>query len=396
METKQPIDVLDSLRGLSAIYVVACHAVKMTGLRDVPVVYPLLYAHYAVLVFFLLSGFVIHLRQVGQTRRDFGFGMGNWLKNYAWRRGMRIYVPLLVAVAFTVCLRAILAAQPFTVFLADIKRAVFVIIPLGAVLQWNVPLWSVQYEIWFYALYALVVSVCVARFGISFNTVFLALFPIGLIAWIGSETMPGEIGRALKLPMYFSLWGLGAIVAHLWVAGKLERYAVPMLALGVAIIAALIPITPTNGEVGNFIDYPWALGIALIIAGLLSPRVRSKITPAIRLTSVSAAWSYSLYLVHYPILKAMTSRLDAGASDSYRALLAISGSAASLVAALLLWYAVERRATLLARRPPAWLLTGRPQPRGTPRAEATTDQLSLAPARPSDSIPHDVARQRKQ
>src|SRR5919205_40528 len=109
---------LDGLRGLAALYVVAGHARwllwegysegflahpgQYTGLGKLLVYASALlrYGHEAVLFFFVLSGFVIHLRYSRQLRAGNGESRFDW-RSYVWRRAKRLYPPLLFALILT-------------------------------------------------------------------------------------------------------------------------------------------------------------------------------------------------------------------------------------------------------------------------------------------------------
>lgn len=107
-------DFLDGCRGLAALYVVLSHVryllmagygegvaagqegIGWLGKASFAALLPFRYGHEAVLFFFILSGFVIHLRQAKGLQRDGGFQLG-W-RHYLWRRARRLYPPLLLAI----------------------------------------------------------------------------------------------------------------------------------------------------------------------------------------------------------------------------------------------------------------------------------------------------------
>src|SRR2546430_5302423 len=113
--------VLDTLRGLAALYVMLGHArwLLWAGYHEYVasdgwVLGRILavssgvfrFGHQAVLLFFLISGFCIHYRQarIIPAARDSRESPPPALLNiqsYAWRRFRRLYPPLLVALALT-------------------------------------------------------------------------------------------------------------------------------------------------------------------------------------------------------------------------------------------------------------------------------------------------------
>src|SRR6266849_1636554 len=109
-----PSELLDSLRGVAAFYVLLTHArlflfasagaiVALDGdavLRLTAYVLGLTrYGHAAVILFFLVSGYAIHFRQAHRLASG-AAGMDSW-RGYAVRRLRRIYPPLVAAVALT-------------------------------------------------------------------------------------------------------------------------------------------------------------------------------------------------------------------------------------------------------------------------------------------------------
>jgi peptidoglycan/LPS O-acetylase OafA/YrhL len=80
--------MIDGLRGLAALAVVMHH------LRVIPV------GHYAVMLFFVISGYCIAAAVTAARRSAMSFG------SFMWRRLRRIYPPYFFAVAFFVLTRA--------------------------------------------------------------------------------------------------------------------------------------------------------------------------------------------------------------------------------------------------------------------------------------------------
>ena len=109
-------DFLDGWRGLAALEVVVCHLLALTmasklfapppGSSDVLIrgVFYILAAPFrfgvaAVWFFFVLSGFVIHLRYAKALRENPVAKFG-WRK-FVWHRLRRLYPPLLLAIGVT-------------------------------------------------------------------------------------------------------------------------------------------------------------------------------------------------------------------------------------------------------------------------------------------------------
>src|ERR1700722_14894136 len=115
---RPPTGFLDCLRGFAAVYVLIHHALLWMhpgfteGYLKHPEQYDLLqklllmifkcfrYGETAVIFFFVLSGFVIHLRYAGKFASQKNPTYAEWLP-FLWRRMKRLCPPLLVAIALT-------------------------------------------------------------------------------------------------------------------------------------------------------------------------------------------------------------------------------------------------------------------------------------------------------
>ena len=179
---------LDGLRGLAALYVLVGHARWLlwegfsTGYATHPDHYSLAgkllvfglalfrWGHEAVLFFFVLSGFVIHLRYATGLKRDPAYRFG--FAGYLARRARRLYPPMLMALAITWTLDTLGARLQLPTFLHTsaypvinanigsdhslrvlLRNLVFIMNP---VFGSDGPLWSLNYEWYFYLLYPLV------------------------------------------------------------------------------------------------------------------------------------------------------------------------------------------------------------------------------------------------
>jgi peptidoglycan/LPS O-acetylase OafA/YrhL len=194
---------LEALRGFVALYVLL-HHVSSTylGLKSSFVGFPFRFGQEAVLVFFLLSGFVIHYSFQLSPRQDFA--------DYLIKRARRIY-PIFMIALFLSLLTAFLSTD-----ILDWGATLHSFLGNMLMLQdhpgrpspWflpfcgNDPLWSLAYEWWFYMLYFPLVKYIpsgwqkflvfsLACVGIAFDSFFpnppchyLALLPVW---WFGVE-----------------------------------------------------------------------------------------------------------------------------------------------------------------------------------------------------------------
>jgi len=297
---------LDVARAAAAIYVVLHHAVSLPE----PFGVLLSFGQEAVLVFFLLSGFVIFANERARVNRP---------KGYYLRRLRRIYPPMLVAMVVSTLLwsmglitadfswESLLGTLLAMQDIAFLKPGVITEPYLG-----NDPLWSLSYEIAFYLLFPLVMvgwrrSVMATRW----------LVPAVSIVALGSYlVVPNHFSLVLA---YLMMWWAGAMAAHLYLSDSLRfRNALPEL-----VGLVLLGLVAAGGVVLHGYHglgfFPFLIfrhyAVVLILVILVLTPVRRWLAagsamiagPAVAVASIS----YGLYLVHYPIL------VQTGANQSW-------------------------------------------------------------------------------
>jgi peptidoglycan/LPS O-acetylase OafA/YrhL len=292
--------------------------------------------HEAVLVFFVLSGFLVGGRASDRARRcEF-----RW-RDYAIDRATRITVPLVPAVALTAAVMTIAGTPPSVVeVLGNLAQLQGLAVPP---LEANGPLWSLPYEVWFYiGCGALLVTL-----GGGGRRAGMAAAIFGLSALV----------LVLLEPVYLICWCMGAVAYHL----KRSRPAAHEIAVALCLTAVGVLASQFTDDsrtfdfaVGGEVAQRGAallisLGVALLIRNLAAAAV------AIRgLDGVGAKLadlSYTLYLFHYPILFLVahlgltpSATIDAAASATF-VLLTLGAGAFSYVAYLMF----ERNTAVLRR-----------------------------------------------
>lgn len=244
--------VIESARGAAAAYVVLAHFLQLLGFRangaDSALWLDLLggYAHQAVLFFFLLSGFSIHYASA-----DRALDSPAGLLHYYYLRLRRIY-PILLLILVLSCLLMITGtvmrlpgyAQMWqTTSVAQIAQNLLLVADLPYVCgRWadvigNVgQVWSLAYEVIYYAIYPLF-WLFARRYSIALSVGVGCGLSL-LAAW-ASRWHCDHIFNVLGL--YFA-WCLGAGIAHL----RLRKYRVPiprwLFYLGIYCLLQLIPV----------------------------------------------------------------------------------------------------------------------------------------------------------
>jgi len=346
---------VDAARGLAAGLVLIHHLdvffpIALTGLLGNSFALSLLNAlsslnSEAVMLFFVISGFCIQA-----TSRRYDFFRRNDLAHYGLRRAARILPPYLIAIAFTFAIGMVmgrtadksfsfetLAGNLAFVQTSDGMRGTW-FVPFGN----NAPLWSLSFEVFYYVIFPAAILLelrLLGGFGLRRSLAGLALTFAGCCAsLLCYELLPNPI--MLFATLYF-VWRIGVSIED--VQSKLASPAelAGMLLLLAILIATVIWLrgsaTLELMLSGAIIGMLWLLLRRQELAWLLnSPPVGALVGVLARIGLIS----YSLYLLHYPILQ-LTKYLM---SDTWIALLV--AVAAALIAAT----ATERAGAWMQRR----------------------------------------------
>lgn len=302
---------LDALRGAAAAYVVLHHTLPHhVYVAGVNVATPLRFGQEAVMVFFLVSGFVV--------ARSFERRADRAVLPFLGRRALRIYVPLLGALVIAYLTESYNAAQwvdPRWIELLGnlamlqdnvaVKPHVLV-----APYHGNVPLWSLSYEIWFYLLFALVSAsidderkrdrwVFATMVGAACLHVVWPVFPVRVLLYLG-------------------IWWSGVYAYRCHARGELfswRRFALPIGALGLSCAILCVDVALTLPVTGprTFAFYPWLAlrhvtgALVCLVFGLAWRRsgwigFRWTLAPFARI----APLSYGLYITHHHLFRSAT------------------------------------------------------------------------------------------
>lgn len=330
--SKQHLKFLDGLRGLAALYVLVAHARWLLwegyseGYVQHPEAYPLpakllmyffstfRYGHAAVMLFFVLSGFVIHLRYAKQLNAQPDSAHFDWIP-FVVRRFRRLYPPLLFAILLTLVLDSLGAALGFPIYfqqtayplvnanvtsshdLSRLFEALFLIPESG---DWgtNGPLWSLKYEWWFYMIYPLLWMI--SKVSIKAATgVMVAAFCLSFLL-VSDWLTPARVIFSSMI-----VWWLGALLADIY-SGRLK-----VSLWLVSLLIVLLPfgifvsewVSQTSTAVPDaLIDVVWGLGFMGLIAACLGWQRRGGSLKLLEWFKPIGDFSYSLYITHFPIL----------------------------------------------------------------------------------------------
>jgi len=291
----------DMVRAVSAATVVFSHAVAViwlprVGLHNWTHWISSFAAETAVIVFFVLSGYLISASIDSNIAR---YGRFHVL-DYAYSRAVRIYPPLFFAAALSVLLYGIMAAAGwpgvasplgFAGDLYGVRQIVSVtitdlvdtILMRNGLLLINGALWSLYVEVKLYIAAGLLVFVLFGTPGVA-----VRITVVALSSWLGSV-----LGLGITSPQWFyGLWWL--LGAALFGIGRLRLEASWWSVVALMPIAAGIAIL---SDTGIQTEAPRIVCVVLLSYGMFFLWTWSE-----PLTKSVATYSYTLYLIHFPIL----------------------------------------------------------------------------------------------
>jgi peptidoglycan/LPS O-acetylase OafA/YrhL len=296
---------LAGVRGLAAAVVLLAHVVQLHFLRFVGLGTPLHHissvaSEYAVVVFFILSGYLIahtleeNVERNGRLRLDV----------FAAARIARLYPTFLFAICISLVVFAVLdflglpgragpmafpddlyAARKFVnLGLGDVGRA---LVMLQGMLDINGPLWSLYIEAKLYALYAIVIALVVGQRSLLQKLALMLVFY--LVAKAGVKYNSGFLAYAL-------IWMIGALAYYIW---SDRRNWSGRLGVCCSLIVVIAIADIWRGWQSEAVIWSTArdVFVAMAIAWLLFKK-RVQVPAGKRL----ADCSYSLYVTHFPVL----------------------------------------------------------------------------------------------
>lgn len=318
---REKFGLVQALRGAAALWVVMFHLDKSGAISGVPVIHPVLvYGSAGVAVFFVLSGFVIahSLDGVTMTPRELG--------RFALKRSVRLDPSYLASMAVVIGVGMLEAAthrsSPVLPSPGQIVAHVFYVQELLREPEIEVVYWTLTYEIQFYLVFA--ASKMVRRS-------FWPLYGLALVAaFEGHE------------------WALHGLFVNLWHGfflgvlayrcGYLKERAWPLLLL------AAVTIIGRDGV--SIFAVPCACTSLLLFVAARTGKLAN--APMQWLGAIS----YSLYLVHVPVLRLFTGPWQhlVGRGEAKDTLAALFLLWTCLGAAWLFYLTIERPSHKLAKR----------------------------------------------
>lgn len=228
IQSSQRVYLLDSLRSIAAFCVLLGHwrAMFFVDWKDVDSKNPLLtifyavtgFGHEAVLVFFVLSGYLIGSTIVATKEHPHFWG------NYLISRLLRLYIVIIPALALTffvdslglalfggggvysgqrefgaLMLRPIDSGFAADVFLGNLFFLQTIVVPIYGS---NAPMWSLSNEFWYYIIFPLLLLSASRRYILVIRFFFLIL-AVGILVFVGKD-----------IRFYFLSWLLGVLIVY--------------------------------------------------------------------------------------------------------------------------------------------------------------------------------------
>jgi peptidoglycan/LPS O-acetylase OafA/YrhL len=282
---------VEGVRGACASYVFATHVgLAVMGLTGLAGLF-FRFGQEAVMVFFIMSGFVIMVATEAEKPS---------FQTYFQKRWIRIYPIFAVALIVTVLAggKSGLWQLIGNIFmLQDSSEKPGTIVPtFGG----NAPMWSLSYEWWFYMLFWPVYRWVPQKWQTFLVTVSAAL---AWIAYTLSHFSP------LLFIAYWPVWWAGAEIGRAYASGG--KFPVrSVLSLGILVAQFFVPVAInvhqaiTSGiGMHPILEFRHAAD-CLIISGMIWTFWRKEIqtdNPALRTAAWLGSISYALYVFHFPI-----------------------------------------------------------------------------------------------
>jgi peptidoglycan/LPS O-acetylase OafA/YrhL len=311
---------LEALRGLAALYVVLGHICTLADPARIlghddhaptwlqSLMRPFQFGHLAVAAFIVLSGFCLQLSLFNREDGRVGH-IGHFYK----RRAFRILPAYYACLAFSVlvCLNVTSKQPDLARFLPvtqeNVLAHVFLVHNFNVAWMYKINgvLWSIALEAQLYILFPLLV-LSMLRLGRTFTIISTSLAALAIIHWVP---------QAPKLyPWYLPMFVLGMAAAHLAYRPILRIGIRPAFGWIVFLAgAAIVGFYATHGDPLPEGDAGVGIAVSALCYALTTSQQGFIISVISRRPlAVLGGFSYSLYLMHHPILQAIYGARPAG------------------------------------------------------------------------------------
>lgn len=298
--------LMNLLRGVASLQVAAAHLRAeiypgLRGLEDPGLAYTALafftgFAHQAVMVFFLISGWL-----VGGSLLD-KIGRPQALRSYAIDRVTRLWtvlLPTLVMMLGIALVIGTISTAPSGLRASDeFSAAAFVGNLLGLQTVFvpkfggNYPLWSLANETWYYIQFPLLILIFTGRGILRPAAAAAALaLTVAMLPYV--------------MTLYFAIWLLGAAFSRIRVdCSATTRLVLLAIALGVSVYYRIYGINDDIHPSAFLQDLICTVPIVLLLASMHAPLNRESALMR-HLGAIGkqlSEFSFTLYVLHVPVI----------------------------------------------------------------------------------------------
>jgi peptidoglycan/LPS O-acetylase OafA/YrhL len=313
---RQRLAGLDGLRGLAALYVVVFH-IFLRAFPGYPVDHApfwaswFIYGRFAVVVFIVLSGFSLALSPARHGWRLDG------TSRFAQRRARRILPAYWAALAFSLAVAWLIIPQPgqgVPSLGSVLANGLFVQNFAPAHLP-NAAFWSMAVEAQLYIAFPLLLLM-VRRWGATAMVVAVTLVVV-TVGVVGPHVSQLDTLLIHSPPELAALFALGVLTAGI-VGASPARRSWPWAWLALAAAAPVVATIWWQGSVWTVDHLFWVdLAVGPAIACLLGGLATGQAAPLLRLLDTRpirslGLCSYSLYLIHAPIVVVVYEKIVVG------------------------------------------------------------------------------------
>jgi peptidoglycan/LPS O-acetylase OafA/YrhL len=336
---------LDALRGIAALAVVSYHVVGANPKPGtggplswlvVPYLHAITFGYCSVFLFFVISGFCIHLQWTRATAAgpDPNIDFGGFWK----RRLRRLYPPYLIALVLYLSIAALTSdvhVTPFYIWDVLTHTVMLHNLDTRTVYSINGVFWTLAIEEQLYLAYFLLLFLR-KRWGWVTTLAVCLAARVGwmyLVNWLRNSYGINTPLTEAAMTHWFT-WALGAVsVEAAFGLIKLPEWASKLrfgliglaAAVGIAYFLDHFSSSTTHDPVWLFMHPAWGLGFFIVVNYMVSAELRWRerarlpfwVAPAARI----GIFSYSLYLIHELVLMETWKFYFLGMSDTMTGLL---------------------------------------------------------------------------
>lgn len=300
---------LEALRGFASLYIVLHHSITIFFLPNIFTYHIFKFGQEAVIIFFLMSGFVITM---SMHKNDYSF------REYLLHRFIRIYPIFIISILLSGIIY--FSIYPHVAF--DLSQLISNIFMLqdkpelkpgtfSSPIFHNEPLWSLSYEWWFYIIFYFHFLFFLKNKH-EYN---LSLFSALALSLIGILTYKIHYNQVSIFLIYYFLWFSGGyLYLILQQKNSLKKNLIKLGFSYILIIFIYWVLFIMNEQISHYVDHPFLelrhyisaaffLFLSLIVSKFLFPKIKQYFL-YIRIRNFFAFFgpiSFALYVFHYPI-----------------------------------------------------------------------------------------------